>query len=103
MSHNKIAWLSITGMRKPSLKIGRLTTSQKWLNPTNIQERKKVNQSMSSSYRTLLNIEDIYKYNNTNNKTFTNGINPLKINMEYIQHTYDLHIGVVIKLQSHGL
>ena len=56
--------------------------------------RRKGHQTILSGYRTLRTILNIYNYNNTNNKALASGINPLKIDMKYIRHTYDLHIVV---------
>ena len=44
----------------------------------------------------------MYKDNNTNNITLTNGINPFKTYTKYIRYKYNLHICVGMKFQSHG-
>ena len=44
----------------------------------------------------------MYKDNNTKNEILTNGINSFKMDMKYIQHRYDLQIGVGMKFQIHG-
>ena len=45
---------------------------------------------------------DIYKYNFAKSETLNNIINPLKTDMKYIRHAYDLHMGIGMKFQSHG-
>ena len=45
---------------------------------------------------------NMYKDNNIENKTLTNGKNPSKIDKKNIRYTYDFHIGVGNKIQIHG-
>ena len=67
-----------------------------------IYMHRKGRQTMISGYRTMKKIEDIYNDNNNKNKTLNNGLNLVKLDMKNIQHTYNLHISVLMKFQSHG-
>ena len=58
----------------------------------NIYVGRKGHLMMLSGYRILQNISDMYKYNNTKNRTLNNGINPFNMDTKNIQHIYDLHM-----------
>ena len=48
--------------------------------------------------QSLLYLQNHPKMHNSRN--LTNGINPLKIDIKYIRHAYNLHIGVGMKFQG---
>ena len=48
----------------------------------------------------FLYLENHYKIHNIH--TLNKSINPFKIDTKYIQHTYDLHIGVWMIFKIHG-
>ena len=48
--------------------------------------------------QSLLYLQTHHKMHNSRN--LTNGINPLKIDIKYIRHAYNLHIGVGMKFQG---